>query len=229
MKNVLLVEDDQEINKMEQILLKEAGYDVYPAYSGTEALLLLERMEFQIVLLDLMLPGIDGESVLEEIKKKGNTPVICISAKDDVKVRVELIRQGADDYLVKPFNNEELLVRMEAVLRRNNRAEVRENEKLTWKGIELDGEKFQVLADGEEMNLTKREFLILQLLMTNPSKVFTKNNIFESVWEECYVGEENTVNVHISNIRTKLAKINPKEEYIQTVWGIGFKMSGTKE
>lgn len=223
---VLIVEDDSEINGMLAELLQGRGYVTESAYSGTEALLWLERKTPQAVILDLMLPGMPGEELLGKIKaQQPGISVIVTSAKDAVHTRVELLRAGADDYIVKPFDTEELLARLEAVLRRNGGGrEDRGERKLVFKDIAIDLEEHRVTVSGQEITLTRREYLILELLMSNPQKVFTKNNIYESVWNEEFMGEDNAVNVHISNIRQKLANANKEETYIQTVWGIGFKM-----
>lgn len=223
---ILIVEDDNDINHMLCELLSNQGYETSSAFSGTEALLYIERETPAAVILDLMLPGMTGEELLARIKEiDEGISVIISSAKDDVHTRVELLRAGADDYVVKPFDTEELLARLEAVLRRNGRRSSGENaESLTYKDIVMEPEDFRITVSGEEITLTRREYLILELLIRNPGKVFTKNNIYESVWNEEYLGEDNAVNVHISNIRQKLAKVNSGETYIQTVWGIGFKM-----
>lgn len=225
---ILIVEDDNDINHMLSDLLGGQGYRTASAFSGTEALLYIEKEAPSAVILDLMLPGMTGEELLSRIKKLDTAiSVIVSSAKDDVRTRVELLRAGADDYVVKPFDTDELLARLEAVLRRNGqgRQSVGGNkERLTYKDIVIEPEDFSVTVSGQEVILTRREYLILELLIRNPGKVFTKNNIYESVWNEEYLGEDNAVNVHISNIRQKLAKINSAETYIQTVWGIGFKM-----
>lgn len=223
---ILIVEDDNDINHMLCELLHNQGYETSSAFSGTEALLYIERETPAAVILDLMLPGMTGEELLARIKEiDEGISVIISSAKDDVHTRVELLRAGADDYVVKPFDTEELLARLEAVLRRNGRGNSGDNaESLTYKDIVMEPEDFRITVSGEEVTLTRREYLILELLIRNPGKVFTKNNIYESVWNEEYLGEDNAVNVHISNIRQKLAKVNSGETYIQTVWGIGFKM-----
>ncbi len=223
---ILVVEDDNDINHMIKELLIQQGYEVSQAFSGTEALLYLERRQPMAVILDLMLPGMDGQELLSHIKKiNAGIAVIISSAKEEVKTRVELLRAGADDYIVKPFDTEELLARLEAVLRRREGEESHMNHKrLKYKDIIMEVDDFRVMVAGEEMALTKREYFILQLLMENPGKVFTKSNIYESVWNEEFLGEDNAVNVHISNIRQKLAAVNAQETYIQTVWGIGFKM-----
>ena len=233
---LLIEEDDNEINHMLTELLRSNGYRSQSAYSGTEALLYLRGQcgeqstvneRPRAVILDLILPGMTGEELLHNMKEiDNNIPVIVASAKDDVHTRVELLRAGADDYIVKPFDTEELLARLEVALRRSAKTQgvVKPGGMLTFKDIVIEPDEYRVTAAGQEVTLTKREFMILELLMSNPNKVFTKNNIYESVWNEEFVGEDNAVNVHISNIRQKLAKVNGDETYIQTVWGIGFKM-----
>lgn len=223
---ILVVEDDIDINNLLKELLSGEGYQVQGSFSGTEAMLWLEKEQFDLVILDLMLPGITGEEVLERIKEKNiDTTVIAVSAKDDSKSKIHMLRGGADDYITKPFDTDELLARVEVALRKNKKSSYQPKEIYEFKDLRLDGNNFTVTVKGKEIALTKREFLILKLLMSNPNKVFTKNNIFESVWEEEFVGEDNAVNVHISNIRQKLSKENKEETYIQTVWGIGFKMA----
>ena len=183
--------------------------------------------EVVLILLDLMLPGISGEIVLEKIKNIIDIPIIGVSAKTDIDSKVNLIRNGADDYITKPFDNQELLVRIEAVLRRFQKSTTPNNSKiLRFKDLSLDTEAMEAKIRNTPITLTRYEYLILQLLMSSPSKVFTKNNIFESVWNENFIGDDNAINVHIGNLRKKFAKVNPEEKYIQTVWGLGFKMQG---
>lgn len=227
---ILIVEDDNDISQMLKELLVGQGYGTVQAFSGTEALLCMEKQVPEAVILDLMLPGMKGEEVLSSIKEQyPKVSVIVSSAKDDVQTRVSLLRAGADDYVVKPFDTEELLARLEAVLRRSAESGRQPNpvgaeEVLEYKNIKIYPQNHLVQTAGQEVSLTKREYLILELLMRYPGKVFTRSNIYESVWNEEFVGEENAVNVHISNIRQKLAKVCPDESYIQTIWGIGFKM-----
>ena len=225
MKNyVLIVEDDNDINHMLCELLGSRGYYTASAFSGTEALLYIEKEVPRAVILDLMLPGMTGEELLSRIKARNvDIAVIVTSAKDAVHTRVELLRAGADDYLVKPFDTEELLARLEVALRKKGQGSARD-ERLVYKDIVMNPEEFKITVAGQEIILTRREYLILELFIRNPGKVFTKNNIYESVWNEEYLGEDNAVNVHISNIRQKLARVKGDETYIQTVWGIGFKM-----
>lgn len=225
---ILIVEDDNDISQMLKELLEQEGYKIAQAFSGTEALLYIERNSPQAMILDLMLPGMSGEDVLAKVKQDyPDTAVIISSAKDSAKTRISMLRAGADDYITKPFDTEELLARLEAVLRRSSRTEEsgKSGKKtLKYKDLVMEPEDFRVTVAGEEIKLTRREFLILELMMENPGKVFTKSNIYESVWNEEFLGEDNAVNVHISNIRKKIAKINKEENYIETVWGIGFKM-----
>lgn len=222
MKKILIVEDDQEINKMLQTLLRKNQYEVESAFSGTEALLLLEIKSFDLILLDLMLPGLSGEEVLAKINKQFQIPIICVSAKDNLNTKLELIRDGADDYITKPFNNEELIVRIGAVLRRTNKSLTIEKTKIfQYEDLVLDSENHIVTISDELIELTAKEYSILELLISNPKKVFTKQNIFESVWSEEYMMDERLVTVHVSNLRNKLKQ---GETYIKTVWGIGYKM-----
>ena len=224
---ILIAEDDNDINHMLTELLGSRGYQTQSAFSGTEALLYIERNAPAAVVLDLMLPGMTGQELLARIREiDAGIVVVVASARDDVCTRVELLRAGADDYVVKPFDTEELLARIEAVLRRKGQGKRHGggDERLVYKDIVMRLDDFGITVSGQEVALTKREYRILELLVRNPGKVFTRNNIYESVWNEEYLGEDNAVNVHISNIRQKLARANSGETYIQTVWGIGFKM-----
>ena len=223
---VLVVEDDEYISNMLRDLLEQNGYQPILAYSGTEALLRLEKAKADLVLLDLMLPGKSGDEVLNEIRRMGDLPVIALTAVNDRDSKISMLKSGADDYVTKPFDNDELLARMEAILRRApNSRNTGEAHKIGFKDIEIDPETYQVRVGNEIVPLSKHEFDILKLLVENPKRVFSKNNSYERVWGEEFIGDENTINVHISRIRAKLARANPDEEYIQTVWGIGFKMS----
>lgn len=222
MSKILIVEDDADISNMLLELLSP-HYSISQAFSGTEAVMCAEREEFDLILLDLMLPGLTGEEVLERVRAQGNVPVIAVSAKDDKSTKVGLLKSGVDDFIGKPFDNDELMARIEALLRRSSGGG--STDVLTFKNVKLNRSTMEVSVCDKPVSLTKREYLILELLMSNPKKIFTKNNIFESVWNEQFLGEDNAVNVHISNIRQKLSKLDPGESYIQTVWGLGFKMS----
>lgn len=225
--NVLVVEDDIDINNLLNKILTKEGYNVRAAYSGSEAKMCLEMYDFQLVILDLMLPAIAGEELITHIRKFKTMPIIVISAKGGQDVKVEVLKLGADDFIVKPFDIKEVLARVEAQLRRyivfskgSEEATI-----LRHKNLVLNREKIQVAVKGEEIPLTAREFKILELLMAYPNKVFTKANLFEHVWNADFLGDDNTVNVHVSNLRAKIAKVEPDTEYIHTVWGIGFKLS----
>ena len=224
MEKILVIEDDIHISEMLCELLKQNGYAPVAAYSGTEALLILPQGGFSLILLDLMLPGKTGEEVLAEIRAHLSIPVIVLTARADKETTVCLLRSGADDYIVKPFDNNELLARIDVQLSRAAPQKA-ETAALRHKGIALDLDAFDALADGKKAGLSKREFEILRLMMSHPNKVFTKNNLYESVWGGEFWGDDNTINVHISKLRAKLQAISPDVDYIQTVWGIGFKMS----
>ncbi len=224
MYRILIVEDDTKISKMESTLLTKCGYEVKNAFSGTEALLVLEKEIFDLVILDIMLPGLMGDEVLTEIRKKQDVAVLCVSAIDEIDKKIELIRKGADDYITKPFHNEEFLVRIEALLRRSKGTASNQQNLIKFKDIAMDIDNHSVSVHDKNIDLTGKEYAILELLMQNPKKVFTKDNIYESVWQEEYLPEDNAVSVHISNLRNKLASANKTESYIKTVWGIGFKM-----
>jgi len=222
---ILVVEDDMHINEMVCELLGQNGYIPSSAYSGTEALLMLSQNTYALVLLDLMLPGKTGDEVLREMRTKHDMPVIVLTAKTDKATTVELLRMGADDYLSKPFDNPELLARIAVQLRRSAPlASGGDSNKLMFKDITLDFDSFDAYINNEKIGLSKREFELLRLMMEHPQKVFTKNNLYESVWGGEFFGDDNTINVHISRLRTKLSIANPDEDYIQTVWGVGFKM-----
>ena len=175
-------------------------------------------------LLDLMLPGISGEAVLEEIRKKGNLPVIVLTAKDSLDEKVEVLTSGADDYITKPFEIREVLARVQVQLRHKEEKEAEEQHTLSFKDMVLNRNTFQVEIAGKILpKITKQEFAILELLLRNPKQVFSKEDIFEYAWDEPYMGETKTLDVHISNIRKKIKQVT-SEEYIETVWGIGYRL-----
>lgn len=223
--HILVVEDDQDINRLLCRILTDGGYDVRPAFSGSEAVLWAEQYDYDLVLLDLMLPGITGEEFIARMRKKRTMPIIVLSAKAGLESRVNVLRLGADDFIPKPFDNDEVLARVEAQLRRYKQFSVPGGGQVLRCGdLELDREAIRVTAGGREVPLTAREFEILSLLMSHPRKVFTREQLYESAWGGEYMGDDNTVNVHISNLRSKLSKVSDGE-YIKTVWGIGFKMN----
>uniref|UniRef100_UPI003FF061F2 response regulator transcription factor n=1 Tax=Candidatus Fimivicinus sp. TaxID=3056640 RepID=UPI003FF061F2 len=223
---ILVVEDDSDINALLCRILSGAGYWSDSAFSGTEAQLRLQMGEYDLLLLDLMLPGLAGEELIAWLRAEKTMPIIVISAKAGLDARVNALRLGADDFIAKPFENEEVLARVEAQLRRYRLfSPAQQSARLHIGRLTLDCETLEAKANGNKLSLTAREFAILELLMRYPRRVFTRENLYEQIWGEPYYGEDNTVNVHISNLRAKLHKADPDGEYIKTVWGIGFKMA----
>lgn len=219
---VLVVEDDEDINRLLCEMLEKEGFYAQSAFSGTEGLLLIKHEEWDLILLDLMLPGKSGNELLDSIRSQMDVPVIVISAKEEPHTKVELLHAGADDYITKPFNNEEVIARIMVQLRRYKR--VNQPSVKTFKDIVLDEETKRVKVQGMEVTLTAREYAILHLFLQNKRKMFTKENIYESIWGNDFLGDENTVHVHLSHLRTKLQRANPEETYIETIWGLGYRL-----
>ena len=222
MKTILIIEDDAEINHMLSVLLNKHGYTTVSAYSGTEGIL-VHSAEIDLVLLDLMLPGRSGEEIIADLKKKHNVPVIVLSAVCDVRKKVDLFALGADDYVTKPFHNDELIARIEARLRGAS-GETEASKRLVFRDIEIDRNNFEAKCAGRQMELSKHEFDLLCLLLENPNRTCTKSIIYDHVWDDENSADDNTLNVHISKLRKKLKECNPEAEYIETVWGIGYRM-----
>lgn len=200
---IMIVEDDANINHLLKTALEKAGYKVFQAFSGSEAVLILKMEKtVSLVLLDLMLPGLPGEEVLKCIREKGNLPVIVLTAKDSLDEKIEMLTQGADDYITKPFEIPEVLARIQVQLRHAGREE--EKDQIIYRNLILDKNNYRISIDGKEIRkLTKQEFAILELLAGHPGRVFSKEDIFAYAWEEPYIGETKTLDVHISNIRKR--------------------------
>lgn len=228
MKKILIIEDDNDINAMLAKLLSQNGYETVSAYSGTEALLLNDE-SIDLILMDLMLPGKSGEEIIGELKAKKNVPVIVASAISDTDKKVDLFTLGASDYVTKPFDNMELLARIRVRLAEaeRNAGGKSSNDKtgiLCFRDIKLDTVEHRVFLAGEEIELSAQEFKLLATLMENPKRTYTKSMLFDMVWDDENVGDDNTLNVHISKIRKKLKKADPDAEYIETIWGVGYRM-----
>lgn len=222
MSEILIVEDNVEINDMLRECLTKEGYVCTQAFSGSEASLCLTIQVYDLILLDLMLPGESGESVLTKVKQNQHTPVIILSAKDALDTRIELLELGADDYICKPFDIKEVIARVHVQLRRVKR-DIEKQQEITYLDINLNADSFQVCVAGKAVSLTKHEFYILELMIKSPKQVFTKQVIYEYAWQESYYQDDRVINTHISNLRGKLKKAGHRD-YIQTVWGIGFKL-----
>ncbi|SDA25143.1 DNA-binding response regulator, OmpR family, contains REC and winged-helix (wHTH) domain [Ruminococcus sp. YE71] len=225
MSTILIIEDDTDINDMLRLLLRRNGYDTVSAYSGTEGLL-AHSGSIDLILLDLMLPGKSGEEIIRDLKAKHDVPIIVTSAIHDVGKKVGLFTLGADDYVTKPFHNEELLARIAARLRSGvgQTSEPVSQNVLTYKGMILDEESFSVTCCEKPVELSKHEFLLLKLLMEKPTRTCTKSLIYDTVWDYETSADDNTLNVHISKLRKKLKECDPDTDYIETVWGIGYRL-----
>ena len=216
MKNILIVEDDISIHSILQEILKSDGYNVIDAYSGSEAIMVLEKNQVDLILLDLMLPGLNGEEI---IKRNNHIPIIVISAKVSNEDKVECLLNGANDYITKPFNKDELLARIKVQLRINKNS----NNELIFKDLKLLNDNHTLLVKDTDVNLTKTEYAILKQLILNKSQVVTKSNLLDLISIDTEDCDENSLRVHISNLRKKIRKYSD-EEYIESVWGIGFKL-----
>lgn len=229
MEKILVVEDDKEINRLICEYLGSYGYEMLSAANGIEGLSLLKsRTDLALCLLDLMLPLKSGDRVMQELRAFSDLPVIVLSAKDMIQTKIDLFRLGADDYLTKPFDLDELLMRVQAVLKRSNGqtrdSRTAEQGHFSYKNMVMDDQAKTVLVKGQKLELTVKEYEILKLLLSHPKKLFSKANLYESVWEEPYYPEDRTLKVHMSNLRNKIKKYDA-QEYIETIWGMGYKLT----
>ena len=221
-KRILIIEDDQEISMLLSVILAKSNWEPVVAYSGTEGLLQLENNTFDLILLDLMLPGKSGEELIKEIREKSLIPIIVISAKVDIENKVKVLKMGADDYITKPFNQEEVIARVEVQLRKVS-VHLLHTTEMEWRGLKINIEKRFVTLNEKELQLTNAEFDILILFLNKPERAFSKKEIYESIWKGTYYGDDNTISVHVSNLRKKISEIT-MEEYIKTIWGVGFML-----
>ena len=236
MKRVLVVEDDKEIRKLLKDYLEEHEYEVTEAAEGRTASEVIESDSFDVILMDMMLPYKSGDVLIRELREskdveKSKTPVIVLSAKSMKDTRLEVLRMGADDYIIKPFDLDEVLVRIEVVLRRSegninavsSSEEGGAGDELSYGGLVLSLELNSVTFDDNPIKLTATEMQLLEMFLKNPKKTFSKANLYEAVWNDTYCYDDNTINVHMSNLRSKLKKATG-QEIIDTVWGIGYKL-----
>lgn len=228
MYSILICDDEPDIVSALKIYLTSPDMKIFTAGNGREALDILEREEIHLILMDIMMPVMDGISAMVKIREKSNIPVILLTAKSEDSDKILGLNVGADDYVTKPFNPAEVIARVRSCLRRymqlgggNTR---KSDETLKTGGIELDDREKRVMVDGEKVNLTPTEFDILRLFMKNPGKVFSPRDIYREVWHDSPLGSENTVAVHIRHLREKI-EINPAEpRYITVVWGQGYRL-----
>ena len=219
MQKILVVEDNSDIHNLIKEILEKENYKIIDAYSGTEALMILEKEDVELILLDLMLPGINGEEIIKKIK---NIPIIVISAKISPEDKVNVLLNGANDYITKTFNSEELIARVKVQLRINDgKNEIRN---LKYKDMILNEDTHTIYIKEKQIYLTKTEYAIIKQLLLNPKQVVTKTKLLELISEDTLDCDENSLKVHISNIRKKIRNVTD-EEYIESVWGIGFKLS----
>lgn len=220
MLSILVIEDDKTINSLLYSIITKSGYKADSAENGLEGLSKALSGDYNIILMDLMLPLKTGEEVLKELRKVKNTPVIIISAKTEVYNRIELFKIDADDYITKPFDIDEVMLRMQAVLRRT---EMQTSSLLTFRDIKLNLDSKRVYVKDNEITCTATEYAILELMLKNPKTIFSKRRLYERVSGDTYLSDDNTMNVHISNLHKKIAKFT-SGEYIETVYGMGYRL-----
>ena len=230
MARILIVEDNNEIQEILRTLLSEE-HEVIQVFSGTEGMIRFEQGGIDLILLDIMLPGKNGDQVLKSIRHDSSVPVIMLTALSDKKLISQYLLDGANDYIVKPFDLDEVFARVTVQLRQNSDkqpAEIEHPDKLIQqlKNIQFDADSFEIKNSQETIRLAKKECLILQTLLGHPKKIFTKEELYELVWEDTYLPGDNTLNTHLSNLRKKLSQLDPEQEYIETIWGVGVRLKG---
>ena len=223
MAKILVCDDDKEIVEAVEIYLTQDGHQVLEAYDGIEAVEILKKESVDLLIMDIMMPRMDGIRATLKIREENNIPIIILSAKSEDADKILGLNIGADDYITKPFEIREVLARIQVQLRHTEEKEIKESN-LSFREMVLNKATFQVSIDGKILpKITRQEFAILELLLRNPKQVFSKEDIFEYAWDEPYMGETKTLDVHISNIRKKIKTVT-SEEYIETVWGIGYRL-----
>ncbi|KAA6451559.1 response regulator transcription factor [Bacillus swezeyi] len=230
---VLIADDEKEIRDLLKTYLKREWYEVDAAVDGEDALRLFEQNHYHLIILDLMMPKIDGIEVCRRIRSHTNVPILMLTAKDLEGDKILGLSMGADDYITKPFSMNEVLARTKALLRRFLvlGSETRTDEKslIQFKGLTIDLKTYTVTAEGREISLTAKEFELLKFFAANPGQVFTKTQLFRNAWGNQYIEDDNTVMVHIRKLRKKIESDPSDPQFIQTVWGIGYKFAGEKD
>ncbi|MFJ8531717.1 response regulator transcription factor [Bacillus sp. NPDC094106] len=230
---VLIADDEKEIRDLLKKYLERELYTVDITINGEEALRLFEQNKYNLIILDLMMPKVDGIEVCRRLRNKTNIPILMLTAKDQEVDKVLGLGIGADDYITKPFSINEVVARVKALMRRflilGSNANTQEKTVLTFKGLTIDVKKYTVNVDGQDIPLTGKELELLKFFASNPEQVFTKTQLFRNVWDSNYIEDDNTVMVHIRKLRKKI-EIDPSNpKFIQTVWGIGYKFVGEKD
>ena len=226
MSKILIIEDEEAIADLEKDYLELSGFEVEIAADGETGLKRALDEDFQLVILDLRLPGVDGFEICRQVREKKNTPILMVSAKKDDIDKIRGLGLGADDYMTKPFSPSELVARVKAHLNRYQRlvnSNARENTVIEIRGLKIDKTARRVWVNGEEKNFTSREFDLLTFLAENPNHVFTKEELFRKIWDMDSVGDIATVTVHIKKIREKIEQNSAKPQYIETIWGVGYR------
>ena len=226
MSKILIIEDEESIAELEKDYLELSGFEVEIETSGDSGLMRALEEEFDLFILDLMLPGVDGFEICKQVREKKNTPILLVSAKKDDIDKIRGLGMGADDYITKPFSPSELVARVKAHLARYERligSNAQENEIVEIRGLKIDKTARRVYVNGEERQFTTKEFDLLTFLAQNPNRVFTKEELFQNIWGMESIGDIATVTVHIKKIREKIEYNTAKPQYIETIWGVGYR------
>lgn len=224
MDKILIIDDDEDIRNLLKDYLEKEGYNIHVSKDGKEGIEVFKSFQPEIVLMDILMPNLDGYNTLSKLRKISNVPVIMITAKGQQYDKVLGFIKGCDDYLVKPFDLTELSFRIRAILRRTSNSKKVKDNKIHVNDLEIIAEEFTVIKGGQRLKLTKKEFKILNLLASNKGRVFSPKSIYESVWNEVYMDNDNSVLTHIRNLREKIGDTAKNSKYIKTIWGVGYSI-----
>lgn len=228
-RRLLVVDDEWNMRNLIKIYLRDEPVQITEAQNGREALEFIEREPFDLVILDIMMPDMDGWEVCKAIRQQSNIPILMLTARTDVKDVVRGLNEGADDYVTKPFVPEEFVARIHALLRRTKRNQEDKQRKLIFKDLVIDDDAKAVHVNGERINLTRKEFELLYLLASQPNRVFTREMLLDRIWGPEHIRDDRTVDTHVKNIREKFRKKNLSYDPIQTIWGIGYQFEKVDE